>query len=65
MNQTMPAQPRPALPKCHIYKKERTGHAAALSVLICECYKLFGIVVKCQATYRRGQQVEVVTNGIK
>ena len=42
LNQTMPAHPRPALPNCHMYKKERTGHAAALLVLICECYKLFG-----------------------
>jgi len=61
----MPAQPRPELPNCHMCKKERTGHAAVLSVFICECYKLFGIMVKCQATYRRGQQVEVVANGIK
>jgi hypothetical protein len=56
LNQTMPAQPRPAFPNCHMYKKERTGYAATLLVLICECYKLFGFMVKCQATYRRGNK---------
>lgn len=47
LNQTMPAQPRPVLPNCHMYKKERTGHATVLLVLIFESYKLFDIMVKC------------------
>jgi len=51
-------KPRPALPDCNMYSKERIRHALAFLVLICRHCKSFVIPVKQQDMYKRRLQIQ-------